>query len=66
MCGVEGWIAIFDVVVRVSLIEKGTCEQRIEEGKGVSRPCILGKSIIAKRSASTRALRRCVLGMFEK
>lgn len=28
-----GWIAIFDVVVSVSLIEKGTSEQRIEEGK---------------------------------
>lgn len=28
----QGWIVMFGVMIRVSLIEKGKCEQRIEEG----------------------------------
>lgn len=46
MC--RGWLAVFNVVVRVSLIEKGTSEQRTEADKRVSQACTWGESIMQR------------------
>ena len=58
------WIAILNKMVRGGLFEKLTLEQKLERGEEVDSIDVLVKSVLGGGTASAKALRQGMPGMF--